>query len=318
MENVTNEVIYDVVIAGSGPAGLAAAVYAARAELNALVIEKNYMSGGQIINTYEVDNYPGFPGINGFDLAMKFHEHAVKLGAQFVTDEIVSVEKNGKLWIVTGNNGVYKTRTVLAACGAHHRKLGIPGEEEFSGKGVSYCATCDGAFYRNKVTAVIGGGDVAVEDAIFLARMCKKVYVVHRRDELRAAKSLQKKLMELPNVEILWNRVPDEIAGSETVERLYISDTKSGEQFDYAVDGVFVAVGITPDSEAFAGAAETDAQGYLAAGEDCVTSAPGLFAAGDIRTKTLRQILTAAADGANAVASIEKYLVDYCSDFAEM
>lgn len=304
-----NDMIYDVVIAGSGPAGLAAAVYAVRAELNALVIEKNYVSGGQIINTYEVDNYPGFPGINGFDLAMKFHDHAVKLGAQFVTDEITSVKKDEKLWIVTGNNGIYKARTVLAACGAHHKKLGIPGEEEFSGRGVSYCATCDGAFYRDKVTAVIGGGDVAVEDAIFLARMCKKVYLVHRRDELRAAKSLQKKLMELSNVEILWNKVPDEIVGSETVERIYVSDTKSGEQFDYAVDGVFVAVGITPDSKAFAGLAETDEQGYLAAGEDCVTSAPGLFAAGDIRTKALRQILTAAADGANAVTSIEKYLV---------
>ena len=309
MEKMSNDTVYDVVIAGSGPAGLAAAVYAARAELNALVIEKNYMSGGQIINTYEVDNYPGFPGINGFDLAMKFHEHAVKLGASFVTDEIVSLGKEDGLWIVTGKNAAYRAQTVLAACGAHHRKLGITGEEEFAGKGVSYCATCDGAFYRDKVTAVIGGGDVAAEDAIFLARMCKKVYLIHRRDELRAAKSLQKKLMELSNVEILWNKVPDEIAGSETVERIYVSDTKTGEQFDYAVDGVFVAVGITPDSEAFAGIADTDEQGYLVAGEDGVTSTPGLFAAGDIRTKPLRQILTAASDGANAITSIEKYLM---------
>lgn len=308
MENTAETMIYDVVIAGSGPAGLAAAVYASRAELNALVIEKNYMSGGQIINTYEVDNYPGFPGINGFDLAMKFHEHAVKLGAHFATDEIDSVKRENDLWVLTGKNAVYRARTVLAACGAHHRKLGIPGEEEFAGKGVSYCATCDGAFYRDKTTAVIGGGDVAVEDAIFLARMCKKVYLVHRRNELRAAKSLQKKLMELPNVEILWNKVPDEIVGSQTVEKIYLSDTESGEQFDYDVDGVFVAVGITPDSQAFAGIAETDAQGYLKAGEDCVTSASGLFAAGDIRTKPLRQILTAAADGANAITSIEKYL----------
>lgn len=304
MENV----IYDLIIAGAGPAGLSAAVYAQRAELRTLVLEKNYMSGGQIINTYEVDNYPGLPGINGFDLAVKFHEHAVKLGAQFTEDEAVSVEKKGDLWVVTGNNAVYQARALLAACGAHHRKLNIPGEEEFAGKGVSYCATCDGAFYRGKTTAVIGGGDVAVEDAIFLARMCEKVYLVHRRDQLRAAKSLQKKLMELPNVEILWNKVPDEIAGSQFVERLYVSDTKSGEQFDYKVDGVFAAVGITPDSEAFAQAADTDEQGYLIAGEDCATSAPGLYAAGDIRTKALRQIITAAADGANAVTSIERYL----------
>ena len=305
-----SENIYDLIIAGSGPAGLTAAIYAMRAELKTLVIEKNYMSGGQIINTYEVDNYPGFPGINGFDLAMKFHEHAVKLGAEFTTDEILSVKKEEKnLWTVTGTNGVYQAKAVLAACGAHHRKLNIPGEEEFAGKGVSYCATCDGAFYRGKTTAVIGGGDVAVEDAIFLARMCKKVYLVHRRDQLRAAKSLQKKLMELPNVEILWNKVPDEIVGTKTVEALYISDTQTGEQFDYAVDGVFIAVGITPDSKAFAEAAQTDEQGYIIAGEDCTTTTEGLFAAGDIRTKPLRQIITAAADGANAVSAVEKYLI---------
>lgn len=307
MENT----IYDLVIVGSGPAGLAAAIYAQRAELNTLVIEKNYMSGGQIINTYEVDNYPGLPGINGFDLAVKFHEHAVKLGAKFIDDEIISVEKQGQLWTLTGNHNKYQARTVLAACGAHHRKLGVPGEEEFAGKGVSYCATCDGAFYRGKTTAVIGGGDVAVEDAIFLARMCKKVYVVHRRDQLRAAKSLQKKLMELPNVEILWNKVPDEIVGSQAVEKLYLSDVKSGEQFDYVVDGVFIAVGISPENKAFAAAARTDNQGYLIAGEDCATSEPGLYAAGDIRTKALRQILTATADGANAITSIEKYLTSF-------
>lgn len=300
---------YDLIIVGSGPAGLTAAIYAMRAELKTLVIEKNYMSGGQIINTYEVDNYPGFPGINGFDLAMKFQEHAGKLGAQFTEDEILSLQKGEDgIWTVTGNHGVYRTRAVLAACGAHHRKLEIPGEAEFAGKGVSYCATCDGAFYRNKVTAVIGGGDVAAEDAIFLARMCQKVYLVHRRDQLRAAKSLQKKLMELPNVEILWNKVPDEIVGNQTVEKLYVSDTQTGEQFDYAVDGVFVAVGITPDSKAFADLVETDAQGYVIAGEDGITSTEGLFAAGDIRTKTLRQIITAAADGANAISSIERFL----------
>lgn len=301
--------IYDLIIVGSGPAGLAAAIYAKRAELDMIVIEKNYMSGGQIINTYEVDNYPGLPGINGFDLATKFQEHAAALGTVFTEDEITSVERQGNIWIVTGSNTVYKTRAVLAAGGAHHRKLNIPGEEEFSGRGVSYCATCDGAFYRNKTTAVIGGGDVAVEDAIFLARMCEKVYLIHRRDELRAAKSLQKKLMELPNVEILWNKTPDEIKGTQVVEGIAVTDTKTGEKRDIFVDGVFVAVGITPDSEAFLKAAESDTQGYLVAGEDCVTSAPGLFAAGDIRTKPLRQIITAAADGANAVTSVERYLV---------
>lgn len=300
--------IYDLVIVGSGPAGLAAAIYAARADLNTLVIEKNFMSGGQIINTYEVDNYPGFPGINGFDLAEKFHNHAVALGAVFAEDEIASVKRDGNLWFLQGREKTYRTHTVLAACGAHHRKLGIPGEEEFAGRGVSYCATCDGAFYRGKSVVVIGGGDVAVEDAIFLARMCEKVYLVHRRDQLRAAKSLQKKLMALSNVEILWNQVPDAIAGSQTVEKVLLHDVKSGASSEYAVNGVFVAVGITPDSAAFTGIAQTDEQGYLIAGEDCATSEAGLYAAGDIRTKTLRQIITAAADGANAITSIERYL----------
>ena len=304
------DTVFDLIIVGSGPAGLAAAIYAARAELNTLVIEKNFMSGGQIINTYEVDNYPGLPGINGFDLAEKFYKHALSLNSVFVEDEILSVEKKETLWILKSAEKQYRTRTVLAACGAHHRKLGIPGEETFAGKGVSYCATCDGAFYRGKTAAVVGGGDVAVEDAIFLARMCKKVYLIHRRDQLRAAKSLQKKLMELPNVEILWNRVPDEITGSQVVEGIMLHDVKSGEPSTYDVNGVFIAVGITPDSKAFAKIAKTNEQGYLIAREDCATSEAGLYAAGDIRTKALRQIITAAADGANAVASIERYLTE--------
>ncbi len=303
--------VYDLIIIGSGPAGLGAAIYAQRARLDTLVIEKAMVSGGQVLTTYEVDNYPGLPGIGGYDLGLKFREHADKLGAQFQEDQVLKVEDDrpdGTKRVVCVN-GTYEAKALILATGAVHRKLGIPGEEEFGGMGVSYCATCDGAFFRNKVTAVIGGGDVAVEDAIFLARMCSKVYLIHRRDALRAAKSLQESLMALENVEILWDSVADSIQGDGKVECLSISNVKTGEKQELPVQGVFIAVGITPESSAFAGLVEME-HGYIKAGEDGKTSAPGIFAAGDVRTKQLRQIITAAADGANAVTSAERYLTE--------
>lgn len=300
---------YDVVIIGSGPAGLAAAIYAERAELNSIVIEKNVVSGGQVLTTYEVDNYPGVKGIGGYDLGMKFRDHADGLGATFVEDEVVRIETEDKTKKVVCENDTYETSTVIIATGASHRKLGVPGEEEFSGMGVSYCATCDGAFFRNKTTAVVGGGDVAIEDAIFLARLCKKVYLIHRRDELRGAKSLQKKLMSLENVEIIWDSVVDAIVGEDKVESIAVSNVKTGEKKNLELQGVFVAVGISPNSRMFEGLVEMDG-GYIKAGEDCVTSCPGIFAAGDVRTKGLRQIVTAVADGANAITSVERYLAE--------
>lgn len=300
---------YDVVIIGSGPAGLAAAIYAERAELNSIVIEKNVVSGGQVLTTYEVDNYPGVKGIGGYDLGMKFRDHADGLGATFVEDEVVRIETEGKTKKVVCENDTYETSTVIIATGASHRKLGVSGEEEFSGMGVSYCATCDGAFFRNKTTAVVGGGDVAIEDAIFLARLCKKVYLIHRRDELRGAKSLQKKLMSLENVEIIWDSVVDAIVGEDKVESIAVSNVKTGEKKNLELQGVFVAVGISPNSRMFEGLVEMDG-GYIKAGEDCVTSCPGIFAAGDVRTKGLRQIVTAVADGANAITSVERYLAE--------
>ena len=303
--------VYDLIIIGSGPAGLGAAIYAQRARLDTLVIEKAMVSGGQVLTTYEVDNYPGLPGIGGYDLGLKFREHADKLGAQFQEDQVLKVEDDGPDGTkrVVCVNGTYEAKALILDTGAVHRKLGIPGEEEFGGMGVSYCATCDGAFFRNKVTAVIGGGDVAVEDAIFLARMCSKVYLIHRRDALRAAKSLQESLMALENVEILWDSVADSIQGDGKVECLSISNVKTGEKQELPVQGVFIAVGITPESSAFAGLVEME-HGYIKAGEDGKTSAPGIFAAGDVRTKQLRQIITAAADGANAVTSAERYLTE--------
>lgn len=303
--------IYDLIIIGSGPAGLAAAVYAQRAKLDTLVVEKAMVSGGQVLTTYEVDNYPGLPGIGGYDLGIKFREHTDRLGARFVEDEVLNIQDGGKGAIkgVVCQGNTYEARSLILATGAVHRKLGVPGEEELAGAGVSYCATCDGAFFRNKVTAVIGGGDVAVEDAIFLARMCSKVYLIHRRNELRAAKSLQENLLSLDNVEVIWDTVADSINGDGMVKSLSLTNVKNGQKRELDVQGVFIAVGITPESRAFEGLVDMD-HGYIRAGEDTVTSAPGIFAAGDVRTKPLRQIITAAADGANAITSVERYLVE--------
>lgn len=302
--------MYDVIVIGTGPAGLAAAIYGTRAKLNMLVLEQNFMSGGQVVNTYEVDNYPGLPGVSGMDLSLKFREHAEKLGMEFLRAKVnkIAVGENG-IKTVEAENQTYETKTVILATGAHHRLLNVPGEESLSGMGVSYCATCDGAFYKGSDVAVIGGGDVAVEDAIFLARGCRKVYVVHRRNELRAAKSLQEKLFSLPNVEMVWNSAVESIEGEEQVEAVRLKQLKDGSSRTLQVDGVFVAVGITPDSDLLKGIAEMDENGYIAADETCETSVPGIYAAGDVRKKPLRQIITAAADGANAITSAERYLI---------
>ena len=324
--------MYDVVIVGSGPAGLSASIYAKRAGLKAVTLERNPMSGGQVLNTYEVDNYPGLPGIGGFDMGMKFREHADKLGCEFMEASLLkiegsampedrreqdkelqaaSVKKNtSEGYVLVTDQGKLYAKTVIAAMGASHAKLNVPGEEELSGMGVSYCATCDGAFFKGKVTAVIGGGDVAVEDAIFLARGCQKVYLIHRRDELRAAAALQKEVLALPNVEVLWDTVVEKINGEDQVEGISIRNVRNEKKEELPVDGVFVAVGIIPSSEVLKGIADCDEKGYLIAGEDCATSAPGIYAAGDVRGKKLRQIVTAVADGANAVTSVLQYLAE--------
>lgn len=301
--------VYDLIIIGAGPAGLAAAIYAQRARLSMLVLERSSMGGGQVLTTYEVDNYPGEKGINGFDLGMKFKEHADALGASFVEAEVEKLEDKGSTKIIYTDNGEYEAKTVVIATGANHAKLMVEGEEELAGMGVSYCATCDGAFFRNRVTAVVGGGDVAVEDAIFLARTCSKVYLIHRRDELRAAKALQEALVKLPNVECIWDSVVTKIQGEEQVESLLLHNKKENTESELKVDGVFVAVGIHPNTEVFADVLRLDEKGYIVAGEDCVTSVPGIFAAGDLRTKPLRQIVTAVADGANAITSVQNYLL---------
>ena len=299
--------MYDTIIIGSGPAGLSAAVYAKRAVMNVIVIEKEYMGTGQIAESGRVDNYLGLYGENGFDLGEKFREHAEALGTEFLESEVISIVKDGNAYkIALSDNSEILTKSVIFAAGAAPRKLNVKGEAEFSGKGVSYCAVCDGAFYKDKITAVVGGGDTALEDALLLAKTCKKVYLVHRRDEFRANKTLQNAVENTENIELVLNAKPVEIIGGKKVVSIKLLQNDAEKILE--LDGVFVAVGTVPNSKLLDGVAELDSHGYVVAGEDGVTSSKGIFAAGDVRTKQLRQVSTAVADGANCVYSLEKYL----------
>lgn len=300
--------MYDLIIIGSGPAGLSAAIYAKRAGLDLLVIEANAMSGGQVLNTYEVDNYLGMPGMNGFDMGTAFREHADKLQIAFKEAQVKKITDNGDIKIVHTRKEELEARTVILATGAEHAHLGVPGEEELSGQGVSYCATCDGAFFKDRTVAVVGGGDVALEDAIYLARTSAKVYLIHRRDELRGASILQKELKSLTNVEILYSHVVKQINGESGVESLLLQNVKTGEEKTLPVNGVFIAVGIHPNTELLREQVSCDEGGYILAGEDGATDRAGIFVAGDVRKKPLRQIVTAVADGANAATSAENYI----------
>ena len=304
------ENIYDLAILGAGPAGICAAIYATRAKLNTIWLDKKFVQGGQIVDTYEVDNYPGLPGITGLDLGEAMAGHAAKLGMKPQRETVRSIEAEQGIKVIRTKKNEYRARAVIIACGATHRHLGIPGEEELSGMGVSYCATCDAAFFQDRTVVVVGGGNVAVEDAILLSRTCKKVYLVHRRDELRAEKILQESLFACKNVELIWDSIPLSIEGMDKVEALKIRNKKTQEESFIETDGVFIAVGIVPGTEKFKDLVKLDEAGYIVAGEDGITSEPGIFAAGDIRTKNLRQVVTAVADGANAVASVQRYLIE--------
>ncbi|MCR5847489.1 MAG: thioredoxin-disulfide reductase [Lachnospiraceae bacterium] len=294
--------MYDLIIIGAGPAGMAAAIYAKRARLNAVVVEKEGY-GGQMSLTYEIDNYPGIPGVSGMELANKMKEHAMSLGAEIIYDEIKSINRTEEGFVIhyeTG--GVAESKGIVIASGATHSKLGVPGEEKLTGSGVSYCATCDGAFFAGKDVAVVGGGDVAIEDAIFLSRIAKSVTLIHRRSELRGAASLQESLKKCENVNILWDTVVESINGEKKVETLSLRNVKDNEDFNLFVNGVFIAVGITPVKAEIDGLL-CNAGGYILADEDCRTNIKGIYAAGDVRAKRLRQIVTAVSDGANAVTS---------------
>ncbi|MFZ5590377.1 MAG: thioredoxin-disulfide reductase [Bacillota bacterium] len=299
---------YDVIIIGGGPAGLSAGIYAARANLSAVLMEMG-MTGGLAASTEMIENYPGFEnGIGGPDLAMQMEKQARRFGLEMVYAYVSGVEKQGDDFIVSADEQNYRARAVIFAAGAKPRYLGVPGEKEFHGRGVSYCATCDGAFFRDKVVAVVGGGDAAVEEALFLTKFASKVYVIHRRDQLRATKYVQKKAQENDKIQFVLNSVVKQINGSELVRSVTVEDVLTGSQSELPVDGVFIYVGHEPSTSMIAHLVERDEQGYVITDEQMRTSCPGLFAAGDVRHKTLRQVVTAVADGAIAAVEVEKYL----------
>lgn len=294
----------DLIIIGAGPAGLSAAVYAKRAGLDAVMIDESSVFGGQILSTYEVDNYLGFSGISGIELGEKFSEHVKKADIETMATYVKDVVKNDSGYVVVTGNGDIESKTVILATGAKHALLNVPGEEELSGMGVSYCATCDGAFFKRRDVAVVGGSDVAVEDAIYLARTCKKVYLIHRRDTLRAANSLVEALKACENVEFVWDSEVKEIKGEDQVENVVVHNKKTDEDREISLQGVFIAVGIRPSSDiAKSLGVNMSEDGYVLASEDTRTNLPGFYVAGDIRKKPMRQIITAVADGANAASS---------------
>ncbi len=299
----------DLVIIGAGPAGLSAAVYAVRAGLDIEIIESNYVPGGQVLTTYEVDNYLGLPGVSGFDMGLIFKGHAENMGIEIKNAYVTAIEKHDKTFKICCETECIESKTVLLTTGAENRKLEINGEKEFSGKGVSYCAACDGSFFKGKATAVVGGSYTAVEDAIYLAALCTDVYIIHRRDKLRAGAFLEKKLFGCENVKFIPDTVVTEILGEDKVSSISLKNIKSNETESLEVSGVFVAIGTTPKTDLIKELVDLDKNGYVIAGESCETSLKGLYVAGDLRTKPLRQIITAVADGANAASSIWGYLI---------
>ncbi len=295
----------DIVIIGAGAAGLTAAIYACRSGLSCIVLEEK-MYGGQIVNTGEIENYPGMPGVNGFDFANALHQQAEGLGAKIQFSPVTAISKSDPWFYVETPNTTWLAKTVIAANGAVHRKLGCEGEEAFQGKGVSYCATCDGAFFKGKDVAVVGGGNTAVEDALYLSKICREVHIIHRRDQFRAHQVSVDQLLAAPNVKVHYQAQVRKITGEMRTEQLVIESPSGTEVLP--VQGVFVAVGLAPNNQLFASLCNLDETGYFIAGEDCCTSCEGLFAAGDTRIKPLRQLVTAAADGAVAASMAAAYI----------
>jgi len=298
---------YDVVIIGGGPAGLTAGIYTARAGLKTLLLERGIF-GGQIVNAPLVENYPGFPeGISGAELGELMHQQAVRYALESLTAEVTGVSAEHPYHIFT-TEGDVRAESIIIATGSEYRKLGIVGEERFSGHGVSYCATCDGFFFRDREVAVVGGGDTAITDALELTQHCRKVYIIHRRDQLRATKALQEKAFSQPKIELVWNTVVDEIVGDDRLRSLRLRNVKTGHPSNLEIDGVFVAVGLKPNSQLFSQLVTLDESGFIVTDELMRTSAPGIFAAGDVRQNSSRQVITAAGDGATAAGSALKYL----------
>jgi len=305
--------IYDLIIIGAGPAGLSAALYAGRSRLKTLIVEKE-KDGGQIVITSEIENYPG--GVEhetGPSLTARMSAQAARFGAEKVYDDIIDVSLGGEIKILKGNKNEYRGRAVIAATGANPRLIGCPGEKEFTGKGVSYCATCDAAFFEDFEVYVIGGGDSAVEEAIYLTKFARRVTIVHRRDELRAVKSIQERAFGNPKIDFMWDSVVTELKGDGILNSMVVKNTKTGETREVTADvedgtfGLFVFIGFVPHSALFDGKLDME-NGYVVTDDDMKTNIPGVFAAGDVRAKSLRQVITAAADGAIAATQAEKYL----------
>ena len=302
---------YDILIIGAGPAGMTAAIYGQRAGYRTLILEEALL-GGQIANTPEVENYPAVGKISGAELGLNLYNQAIEQGAQVEFDGVVSAELSGPQKRLTTQSGkVYTARAVIIANGAKRRKLGIPGEETYAGRGVSYCATCDGGFFKGKATAVIGGGNTALEDALYLANLCTQVHLIHRRDTFRGGKVLVDAVLSRENIQVHYDTVPLEVlsADGQKVSGLAVRNVKTDAREELEVSGIFVAVGLAPDNRLFAGQVALDPAGYIVAGEDCKTNLEGVFAAGDTRTKGVRQIVTAAGDGAVAAAEAGNYLM---------
>ncbi|MEO7501086.1 MAG: thioredoxin-disulfide reductase [Gemmatimonadaceae bacterium] len=302
---------YDVIIVGAGPAGMTAALYAGRSMLRAIVLERG-ISGGELLNTEIIEDYPGFEHIEGWDLAQKFESHAKKFGAEFVQETVLTLKKlaDGNFVATTESGNTYRAPTAILTAGGTPVKLGVPGELEYAGKGVSYCAVCDGAFFRGHTIAVVGGGDAAVEEADFLTRYGEKVYLIHRRDELRASKILQKRLFENPKIEVIWNKMVERVEADAQglVNNIVLRDTNTHAESSLAATALFVFIGFTPNTGIIAGHVDHDDMGYLKTDTNMMTSIPGLFAAGDLRAQLTRQVTTAAGDATTAAIAVEKYL----------
>ena len=308
---------YDTIIIGAGPAGLSAAIYAARSGLKTAIFEKGIV-GGQITVTQDVENYPGFEtAIGGFELTEQMRKQALRFEADFIDDEVTAVGLEGKCKIIGTHDHEYRAKTVIFCSGAFPRRMNVPGEERLTGRGVSYCATCDGALYRGKTVAVIGGGDSAIEEGLFLTKFAEKVYVIHRRDELRAQYIIQQRAFKNPKMEFIWDTVLQEIKGETKVSELEVYNRKTDKLSFLKVDGVFIYVGILPNTALLESRLNLDSSGFVITDEHMHTNIPGIFAAGDIRSKVLRQVVTAASDGAIAAWSAEKWIAEHEEQFGE-
>jgi len=300
--------LYDVAIIGAGPSGLTAGLYAARAKLSTVILEKMF-PGGQAALTHNIENYPGFTeGVNGAELTDAMKKQAERFGAEFINGDVDKIDKNNDLFTVFMKSESIKANSVVLATGAQPRKVGVKGEKEFTGRGISYCATCDGAFYKDKPIAIVGGGDTAIQEALYLTRFASSIYVIHRRNELRATKILQERAFNNEKIKFIWDSVVNEINGKDAVEEVVVENVKTGKLDSISVDGVFIAIGYTANTAFVKDLVQLDEQGYVITDDRMTTKTPGLFAAGDIRQKPLRQVVTAVADGAIAAAEAGRFL----------